>query len=609
MIHNIEKKYKVCFSIFKIIMAILVVFAVFSRNEVIEDIYPFTTYLGCFVMQFAYAFESCGVADIVVFIAMLYMLSYIEKNKIEYKKAGYVLGLIFSILYYFCLSFWLYNDIVLIKGSRFQLFISIIRILGYFILFSSCIRIILNYICKINFRSCNDDNKFNKQRWIKYALVIFVCWIPWMIMDFPGSFNIDSIDQLKSYFGVMPWTSHHPPLNTIIMGLLVSFGKTVNCPNIGVFLYIILQTILGALIFSYSIMKAYELGVSKKYCLYAILFFSVIPMWGCYIQWFEKSLLYTEFFALFTTYIVDIIYKKKCTIKQLIFVSIIGIVTALLRKNGLYCIIPTLIVLAFYLKKKDRAHIIISLIATLLVINFVNNTIYPAMGITSGSVAEAFSLPFQQTARYVRDFRDEVTPEEKSVLENTLAYDYLADLYNPVISDSVKSTFNTENADLKAYFATWMKMFFKHPNVYIYAYINGAYGYLAPVEANVGCNMDYGDDEWLQSIGIRHVFTEFPIKVFDMLETGSIKWPILKYFSMAGIYSWVLLVLICYIIIRKKYEKLIVMLPSLMTVLICTASPSANTFRYYQPVVACMPLLIAWVLNNKAECENGSSGI
>lgn len=70
----------------------------------------------------------------------------------------------------------------------------------------------------------------------------------------------------------------------------------------------------------------------------------------------------------------------------------------------------------------------------------------PSLKITGGSVRESLSVPFQQTARYVRDYGDEVTEEVKEAIDSILRYDLLASKYNPNLSDPVKKLFN-ENSE------------------------------------------------------------------------------------------------------------------------------------------------------------------
>ena len=96
-------------------------------------------------------------------------------------------------------------------------------------------------------------------------------------------------------------------------------------------------------------------------------------------------------------------------------------------------------------------------------------------------------------------------------------------------------------------------MFFKHPNVYISAFINNNYGYMAPVIGGVDVNIDYGEEEWLSSIGVRHIFKEMPIKLFNGIHTGMSTWPIFKYFTMGGTYTWLIIIMMLYTIKRKIY--------------------------------------------------------
>lgn len=61
--------------------------------------------------------------------------------------------------------------------------------------------------------------------------------------------------------------------------------------------------------------------------------------------------------------------------------------------------------------------------------------------IEPGGIQEALSLPFQQTARYVKEHEEEVTQEEKEAIKGVLAYNKLGKYYNPKISDPVKATY------------------------------------------------------------------------------------------------------------------------------------------------------------------------
>ena len=79
--------------------------------------------------------------------------------------------------------------------------------------------------------------------------------------------------------------------------------------------------------------------------------------------------------------------------------------------------------------------------------------------IEPGGIQEALSLPFQQTARYVKEHEEEVTQEEKKAIKGVIAYNKLGKYYNPKISDPVKATYKKKatTKDLTAYLKVWVQ--------------------------------------------------------------------------------------------------------------------------------------------------------
>ena len=84
----------------------------------------------------------------------------------------------------------------------------------------------------------------------------------------------------------------------------------------------------------------------------------------------------------------------------------------------------------------------------------------PQLGVEKGSVKEVLSIPFQQTARYIKEYPEEVTLKEKKAINDILSYDGIKENYNPEISDFVKNTFREGSEDkLDEYFKVWFEMF------------------------------------------------------------------------------------------------------------------------------------------------------
>lgn len=604
---NIFENNKTCLKwATRILIALFIVFSLNCKLEILDPVYPFNTILGCVCMQFAYAFNSSLFADILQLIAVILLIKYVEDKGYKWDFSLLSLSLIFSVLYILSVSFRDYDDMSLITASPFQKIQTILFILGFALFLYYSMVFIFDLMDKaVNAAKmekysdnvCKEANRI----WLVSGIVIFVCWLPWIIMDYPGSFSVDSLDQLQQFLGHKEWSSHHPPFSTLLLGLCFYIGKIVNSVSFGIFVFALIQTLAGACIYSYGIKKGHEWRIPKKILICVTCFFAFLPMWGLYAQYIEKSLLYNELVVLLGIMIIDFIHKQNISKRQMNVFTIAGILTCLLRNNGIYVIIPATIAVIWLIAKADRKKLIISTTVIIAVYMVIVKAIYPMAGIKSGSKAEIFSVPFLQTARCVYSCEDQITEEEKQAISDVLWYEKISERYESQkdISDAVKSLYSDNDSKLPAYFKTWFKMMFKYPNLYLSAFINNNYGYLAPVEGGIDVCMDYGQEEWMKELGIKHAFDEMPIKIFDGVYKGSNgTWPVFSTLSSSGLYIWMLIILMVYAVKRRKLVYIFAMTPSIMTTLICFASPSPSILRYSLSITALTPFYLMSLIKN-----------
>lgn len=459
-----------------------------------------------------------------------------------------IFSLFLSVSYIVSSSYCKYDSAKFLLEDRFQMLLSAMCIIGYYLIIYYVLCLLVVCIEK----NVTDptplvmkDQFFQKHMWCAAFLIILLCWIPWILMNYPGTSEPDSVYQMKQYMGDEVFTAHHPPLSTVIRGTLFVIGKSVWKANFGFFLYIALQTFLGALIFSWSIHEIHKLGVRCSYCFVAVLYYAVLPMWGGAMQGDGKDILYTEFAALFVTCLVKIIVTKQCGKLGSVLLTVAGILTALLRNNGIYAVLPTILVLLCYLKNVERKKMWVILCAVSLVYYGVTNIVYPGVGIKEASIREALSIPFLQTARYVNTYEEEVTEYEKEVIGSVLEYDALK-TYNPKHADSVKNTYKGDDSKLPEYF---------------------------------------------MELGVDHIFEDRFADIFVEIEYVSMEMPVIRYFSMAGTYTWIMLICIMLLLREKIYCGMILFVPEIMNVLVCIASPTWH-IRYALPVMAVVPLMI-----------------
>ncbi len=173
--------------------------------------------------------------------------------------------------------------------------------------------------------------------------------------------------------------------------------------------------------------------------------------------------------------------------KKLFYFAGINLLLMLLRNNGSYILIPTDIVLLIVYRKYWKQTAISTLTPLFIFIVLISNVLYPALKIAPGSKREMYSVPFQQTARLVKEHGDEIPQEDRDIINKVLAYDKIAERYNPELSDKVKATYKkySTSEDMSQYLNVWAKWLFIYPDVYIQATMNNCYGYFYP-DAKVG---------------------------------------------------------------------------------------------------------------------------
>lgn len=573
-------------------LAFLITLALNCRICVVSGIET-ESFFVYWISKLTRAFSPVGPTELIVYAAIFALLRYVSCRVPE--RDGWALALsgLFALLYVVSLSFRELDSFEYLTENRFQMSVSLLVFSGIWAL--------LYPLLKLAFQAaavCSPDGaaaeRGGKRLWLFGFLLILACYIPWTLSNYPGTFFPDSRWQLEQFFGAKPWTGHHPPLSTAVMGILVSLGTALGSPNFGAYLYCLLQAVLGAAVFSYGVKKMHELGVSRKLCVAALLFYALPPMWGAYVQSFEKSLLYTIVAALDLLLLMDIVRNRRCSGRDILRVTAVTLAAALLRNNGIYELLPVLIALAFYLRGIDRKRCIAGLCALLAIYGGVTKALYPAVGIEPGSIREALSIPFQQTARYVVAYGDEVTDYEREVIDSVIMYDEIPDAYKPTLSDPVKDTYRGDNSKLPEYFKVWLQMFFKHPLAYFGAFFNKCYGTIAPVLISKGTGVSLDYDPYLAELGIYRVHDYMPTQLFEVLNEVDMSVPVLRYICVPGLYTWLLLSCIVLLLKRKKYPALILLIPGLMNVLICVASPMVGSFRYEMPLIATMPVLLGW---------------
>lgn len=462
------------------------------------------------------------------------------------------------------------------------------------------------------------------QTWIvwQYPFVITfiflcICWTIPIILKYPAGICWDASWQIDQGMGNTILTSHHPVFHTMLMAWFVKFGMQLHSANVGIFLFCVVEAIILALIFSFAIKCLVDLQAKYWSILLAAIFFGFSPFITGYVGTVIKDVYFVAMCVLYITTLIVYaadreLFWSKCYYSILFVLATVGMV--LFRNNGLYMCAPTALALMVYeFKKRDNKfvkHIVIIAMSCILAVT-ASKTLTHIYQPEKGSIAEALSLPIQQTSRYVKIYGNEVTEKEKKIINKVLPYDQLGELYNPYISDPVKAHFNRSATgdDLKQYLNVWWRQFLKHPTCYVKATVQQSIVLIYPGYNNYAYYLNSNADNYFYQ---KEQYFTTPRKI-ALLQQKYFKYlvgchsvPIISLLNNMALYIMGMFCLLIFSWKKHNYNSMFFFIPLILSVLIIVAAPCIRWHvRYAFPVIYTFPLILAEFTRIRKEDNNG----
>lgn len=414
----------------------------------------------------------------------------------------------------------------------------------------------------------------------------------------------DAYYQMEQALGYRTLTDHWPVASTMIMGGFIKIGDLLcNSVSIGLFTLVIFQAIICIAIFAYSISFLKKRNAPKLILLMLTFWIGFSPIFPGFLTSVIKDTLFSASVTLSVILVSEIIIYKKTETKLIVITCIVLFLVTILRNNGIYIIIFWAVSIFVYSIKHNmhtyKKLMIAMLIPGIIYILYSQYLLY-GLGIQHENKSkETFSIPFQQTARYLKYYPEDISEKEKDIIAQVLDINLIAEGYNPLLSDPVKDTFHCQDMkDLKNYFIVWSKMFIRHPNIYFDAVLCNTYGFFVP-DAKQKDNFPNSGLSTGTISNDKLVFYE--IKSLKSLEKKLLEYvlfiennPFTYIFANVGIYMLLNIMLFIKNIYNKEWKKLILLIPSITGIFVCIASPTwwHNGFRYALPIICTTPFLI-----------------
>ena len=435
-------------------------------------------------------------------------------------------------------------------------------------------------------------------------LLIFASWLPSAILKYPIGTDWDGYFQMEEYFGIIPLCHRFWPVaSTLFLGSMVDLGQALlGSLNNGAFFMILVQMLICSSILAYTLQAARELKIPTRWRCLMLAVYMLSPLYFSFCTSLLKDNLYACFIVLFTTLMAQAVLSGQASRTNYIFLSLTAFLVCIFRSNGVFVIIFCLLALAIpaFRPTAEYKKLGLALLAAFLASAVYNMGIVKIVNPPPGVVREALSIPFQQTAKVIEDYPQDIDPSERAIINSVFDYS-LPNGYNRFCSDNVKATYRNDDSQLPAYFAVWFKQFFRHPQTYFEAaQLNNGGFFNVDMEAiwlyihpRNHDKLFYEVPHWLElPKGYAYTLTECWWRM-----------PLINLVSNTAVAIFAIIYLSILYISQRKYNLFYLLIPSIVGILVCLVSPTfACTcgIRYAFPITYAAPLIVGLSLTDKA---------
>ena len=477
--------------------------------------------------------------------------------------------------------------------------------------------------------------------------------------------------------------AHHPVVHTAILGTCVQLGMSLfGSENAGLLIYTTMQFSLTALVTAYLVSSLRRFGVGIIPRAVVLAFFVFMPLFSNYAVLITKDVLFADSVALLVVQMAKLLVPgagvravpagegersgfatmssvpvalqpaldiepspatgmRITALPVLIpfmprdwFLLVLASLGCTFLRNGglVFPLAACVLVIAFHALDARRARrtatgaprrlwigvLAVALLSTMLYGGF-TKVLMPAFDITPGSRREVLSIPFQQTARFVRKHDGAnagiadgtgtadglVTDEERAAIDDVLDYGTLAGRYDPDKSDAVKNKFNEDatSEQLAAYFKVWSRQFLKDPGSYVSAVANNYYGYFYPSSKDAFTYSTTTSAEIMGRPENREHFTfhleSGPLitacrQSVTLYRVAVQRIPLSSLALSSSTYVWLLVVACAYLLRQRQWRGLALFVPLLGVLAVCLIGPcNGSTYmRYLYPMIMALPFTV-----------------
>ena len=433
-------------------------------------------------------------------------------------------------------------------------------------------------------------------------LTILVGWIPVLIMCYPGTLRRDTLVQIESYMGARRLQAAHPILPTLFYGFFFSIGRDVSNDNVALFKTIVFQDLGNLIIMAYTAVRVYRYSQSIPLFILTLLFFGYTPAWNIAAQQALKDVLHTGWYLLFYLEFLNCLNRERSSPASIAWLCLCGLMITFTRHAAYYLAVLCILVLVISKRKQFFAYLL-CLAVVFAVFNSFNKLVIPRLDIEPEKERENYSMQIQQISLYCREYGDELTEDEKRIINGTLDFDTIVEKYSPMISDDMKATFHGDAEAHAEFWDLYGKLVKRHPLLFVKSILMTSFEHINPWYDNNFFHATVG----ISSDGDFHN-ASYPNKNVYRMNAYWQEWskyPLARLMCGNGLSAWILIVMLGYALKNRSGRMILGLTLPFFLLAGLFMSHVNGELRYGFPLVADSPVVIAYAVYIRSkQCLN-----
>lgn len=489
-----------------------------------------------------------------------------------------------------------------LENRFFRAFVLLLTAAGLWLLFYHTVRFLYCALKTFCFFSAPAVPMPAKLSWLCFGLLL-LCFLPYFLMNYPAVMTPDSLSQYRQAVGITAYSNHHPWVHTMLFKLLytVGFSLTSNTYHAIAF-YTVFQMCVMAAVFTCLIRFLYSLGVSRTFLWLTGAFFGLVPYNALYAVTIWKDVLFSAWVLLYSINLFRCLLTVRSgrslrTCRSALFLlAFSGALLCLFRSNGWYAFLLSVPFTLWFFRRQLRFLLPVQLFVIAAVL-LVKGPVMDAFHVMPPAFVESISIPVQQVSRIIARGLP-LTGEQDALINRVCSSEYIAESYNPVISDPIKALISYGHpeyleAHKSSFLRLWAELGLRYPLEYVHAWVDQTSGYWYPATASMLTNEGISpNDEGLMSQPLLR--GKIPIKVNEILGKLYTVFPFYGLLYSMGAFLWLSLFLAGNCLVNGRRQNLILfLLPWTVIFTLLLATPVASDLRYAYSLMICMPLLFA----------------